>query len=479
MQALLFEEHSSVLPHWWREGARARTVVYLDAHLDLQYVNPGRIRRLEQCTSVEQVAALEKPHDLSPDGQFCYGIEDFLYPAARLGLIRRLIWVAPPHVMTRYSDQAPDQLRQMDGVGPDDIMSFRRVDGRIEGRLLGLDLTVCDLGQVEAVPLPGDSVIDIDVDYFVTVPGDRAWIDPAEAFAVLRRLPVSSDRVTLSRSVSSGFTPLRHRFLGDYLAALFEERTGDADHYSRLFHLERRLAAGERETALRGFAAEADHHPECAATWYLLGAAHADRTLAAQCEARAAALSPAYAPSVLRSACEIRQRRLPTDSAYVVRLERRLVDVPAAEQALAFASVGLLWCKFGELGRALACYRRAAASLGYQSELAMQIATLLLRTGEADEAIRYLVPALEDDKARTAAHGYLARVFLKNGRLEEARKHLERAHEAAPCWREPLEGLMYVCRQLGERELAEQLAGRLAEERARQDSLSRRLAAQP
>jgi tetratricopeptide (TPR) repeat protein len=381
--------------------------------------------------------------------------------------------------MTRYSEKAPDQLRQMDGVGPDDIMSFRRVEGRIEGRVLGLDLTVCDLGQVEAVPLPGDSVIDIDVDYFVTVPGDRAWIDPAEAFAVLRRLPVSSDRVTLSRSVSSGFTPLRHRFLGDYLAALFEERTGDADHYSRLFHLERRLAAGERETALRGFAAEAERHPECAATWYLLGAAHTDRTLAAQCEARAAALSPAYAPSVLRSACEIRQRRLPTDSAYVVRLERRLVDVPAAEQALAFASVGLLWCKFGELGRALACYRRAAASLGYQSELAMQIATLLLRTGEADEAIRYLVPALEDDKARTAAHGYLARVFLKNGRLEEARKHLERAHEAAPCWSEPLEGLMYVCRQLGERELAEQLAARLAEERARQDSLSRRLAAQP
>src|SRR6266481_8735738 len=127
-----------------------------------------------------------------------------------LGLIRRLIWVAPPHVMTRYSDKAPDQLRQMDGVGPDDIMSFRRVDGRIEGRLLGLDLTVCDLGQVEAVPLPGDSVIDIDVDYFVTVPGDRAWIDPAEAFVVLRRLPVSSDRVTLSRSVSSRFTPFRH-----------------------------------------------------------------------------------------------------------------------------------------------------------------------------------------------------------------------------------------------------------------------------
>src|SRR3954471_407273 len=171
MQAVLFEEHPSVLPHWWRERARARTVVYLDAHLDLQYVNPERIRRLEQCTSGEQVAALEKPHDLSPDGHFCYSIEDFLYPAVRLGLIGRLVWVAPPHVLTRDSDKVLEQLRQMDGVDPDDLASLRRVGGCIEGRLLGLDLTICDLRHLQAMALPAESVIDIDVDYFVTVPG--------------------------------------------------------------------------------------------------------------------------------------------------------------------------------------------------------------------------------------------------------------------------------------------------------------------
>lgn len=467
MQALLFEEHSSVLPHWWREGARGRTLVYLDAHLDLQQVNRRRIRRIEQCRSADEVAALEKPHDLAPDGPFSYSIEDFLYPAARLGLVGRLVWVAPPHVATRYSGKVIEQLRQMDGVGPEDLASFRRVDGRIEGRLLGLDLTVCDLAQLEAVALPRDSAVDIDVDYFVAVPGDRAWIDPAEAFAVLRRLRVSSDRVTISRSVSSGFTPLKYRFLGDYLAALAEGRSQDSEHYSRLFELERRLAVGEREGALHGLAAERERRPECAATWHLLALAHTDRTQAAQCEARAAALSPAYAPSVLRAACEIRHRRLPADRACIMRLERGLAAVPAAEQGFAFAAIGLLWCGFGELGRALACYERASASLGSQSELALQIAVLLLRSGNADEAVRYLLPALEDDKARTAAHGYLARAFLQSGRLEEARLHLERAHQAAPCWREPLEGLVQVCRQLGKRELADQLAARLADQHAR------------
>lgn len=462
MRALLFEEHSSVLAHWWLERVRGRTLVYLDAHLDLQYVNPHRMRRLEQCSSAEQVAALEKPHDLWPDGRFSYSLEDFLYPAARLGLIGRLVWVAPPHVRAGYSEKAIEQLRQMDGVRPEDLRSFRRVDGRVEGRLFGLEITVCELGQLDAVALPSDSLIDIDVDYFVAVPGDRTWIDPAEVCARLRRLPQEGEYVTLSRSVGSGFTPLRHRFLGDYLAALFEERASDAAHYAALFELERRLASGERASAAPALAAEAARWPQCPATWHLLALSHADRAEAARCAARAAELSAAYAPSVLRSACEVRHRRLPTDRAAVMRLERQLAGTPPAEQGLAFAAVGLLWCLFGELERAAHCYERAAASLGSQSELAMQIARLLLRAGKWDDAARFLGAALEDDKARSAAHGYLAQAFGQGGRLAEARRHLEQAHAAAPCWRQPMEALVHLYRQLGEAALAQQLAARLA-----------------
>ncbi len=461
MRALVFEEHSSVLAHWWRERVRGRTLVYLDAHLDLQYVNPQRMRRLEQCESAQQVAALEKPHDLWPDGRFSYSLEDFLYPAARRGLVARLVWVAPPHVRAGYSAQAFEQLRQMEGVRPEDLRSFRRVEGRIEGRLFGLELTLCELGQLDDAALPDDTLVDIDVDYFVAVPGDRTWVDPAEVYARLRRLPQEGAYVTLSRSVGSGFTPLRHRFLGDYLAALFEERGTDAAHYARLFQLERQLASGEREGAAQGLAAEAARWPQCPATWHLLALAQADRAEAARCEERAAALSAAYAPSVLRAACEVRHRRLPTDRATVMRLERQLAATPPPEQGLAFAAVGLLWCLFGELPRAVHCYERAGASLGAQTELAMQIARLLLRSGKCDEAARFLGAALEDDKARGAAHGYLAQAFGQSGRLAEARSHLEQAHAAAPCWRQPMEALVQLYRQLDEPALAQELAARL------------------
>jgi len=465
-----------VLPHWWREGARARTVVYLDAHLDLQHVNPDRIRRLEQCTSVEQVAALEKPHDLCPDGEYSYSLENFLYPASRLGLIGRLIWVAPPHVRTGYSDRAVGQLRQMDGVLPEELASFRRVDGRIEGRLLGLDITLCDFRQLERLALPADCAIDIDVDYFVKVPGDEPWIDPREVLDVLRRLPCADGQMTISRSVGSGFTPLRHRFLGDYLAALWEQRTDDAEHYARLFELDRRLRAGEREAAAQELGAEAARRPNCAAGWFLLGLAQADPAEAERCRSRAAQISAAYAPSVLRAACGIRNRRLATDRAHVMQLGRELRNLAPAEQGLGYAALGLLCCAFGDLKSALDCYRSASATLGAQSQLALEIARLLLAAGRADEAIEFLTIATDDDKDRSAAYGYLAFILRQGGQLERARSQLEQAHRAAPCWDEPLKVLAQIYRELGEQALAQECAGRLAALQAQQEALRRRLA---
>ena len=475
-RALMFEEHSSVLPHWWREGARARTVVYLDAHLDLQYVNPDRIRRLEQCRTAEEVAALEKPHDLCPDGAFGYSLENFLYPASRLGLIGRLIWVAPPHVGTGYSDRAVGQLRQMDGVLPEELASFRRVDGRIEGRLLGLDITLCDFRKLEALALPADCAIDIDVDYFVKVPGDTPWIDPREVLDVLRRLPRADGQMTISRSVGSGFTPLRYRFLGDYLAALWEQRSDDIEHFARLFELDRKLRSGEREAAAQELGTEAARRPDCAAGWFLLGLAQADPAEAERCRLRAAQISAAYAPSVLRAACGIRNRRLATDRAHVMQLGRELRKLPPAEQGLAYAALGLLCCAVGDLQGALACYRSASATLGTQSQLALEIGRLLMRAGRAGEAVEFLQIASDDDKDRSAARGYLAYILRQSGELVRARSQLEQAHRAAPCWDEPLKALAQVYSELGEQALAQECTGRLAALQAQHEDLRRRLA---
>jgi tetratricopeptide (TPR) repeat protein len=480
VKAVIFEEHSSVLPFWWEQGVRARTVVYLDAHLDLQHISAERLAALEGCGTVEQVRALEKRHALLPDKGSSYSLEDFLYPAARLGMINRLIWVAPSHVRTDNAERAMQQFQQMDGVRPEDLYSFRKTRGGwLEGRILGLDMIVCDYLDLDQIAVPADAVIDIDIDYFVTVPGDNVWVSPKMVFDVLRRLLLVSDTVTISRSVSSGFMPLRYRFFADYLAALWENQPEQQAHFARLFDYDKTLSAGERDATAARCGEELKRYPHCAATWYLLGLAEADRAMSERCRSRAAELSHAYRHDVLRRACAIRNRMLTIDLSGFLSLQQRLIAELGSERTdagLAWVAFGLIYCKFGDIQRSTDCYKQALATLGVHPELALEIGTQLAASRRTEEAAVYLRVAMLDDKSRTGAHLALAQMEGRKGLFEEARQHLERAWRAAPAWPQLLDLLAQVHACLGNQRQAEEYRGRLNEQRVMAQQMLGRLA---
>lgn len=480
MRVSIFEEHSSVLPEWWERGERGRTLVCLDAHLDLQHVSRERLARLEQCTTAEAVKRLEKPHHLMPDRGFSYSLEDFLYPAHRLGLIGRLIWVAPAHVETGYSRRAFEQLQQMDGVCFDELAGFRKAAGGwIEGRLLGLEVAICSYQQLEMLPLPDDGLIDIDTDYFVSVPGDEAWVDPRQVFEALSRLPWKPDRVSLSRSVSSGFVPLRYRFLADYLAALWKGHEGEVAHCQRLFALERRLRAGEVEAVVRGCQRELESRPGCAATHHLLSLAERDPERAERHRSQAAKLCSAYRPDPLRSACEFPARQLSVEPSKLRALEKQLSEaqLDPEEQALARVALGLVYCSLGQPLRAFARYQQAARRLGGHPELALEIAKLLLRSQQADRALELLEAALEDDKTRATAHTFLAQLHAGRGSLEQALRHLETAHRLTPAWGQILSMLAAVHQRLGNSQQSRSLLEEVRRQQSETAALAERLGA--
>jgi tetratricopeptide (TPR) repeat protein len=435
--------------------------------------------RLEGCRTGEQVRALEKPHFLLPDGGFSYSLEDFLYPAARLGLIDRLVWVAPPHVRTANPMQAIRQLQQMNGVRPEDLYAFTKTDGGwIEGRILGLDIVVCDYRHLDKLALPGDSLVDIDGDYFIAVPDDTAWLNPRDVFDVLHRLDLAPGSITLSRSVDSGFTPLRFRFIADYLAALWEDRRDEQVHYARLFECEARLRGGWRQAVACELRRELERYDACAATWYLLGLAEADAAESARCRGRAGELSGAYRQKALRSICELRNRRIPVDMASVFGLERCIAAETGSDitgRGLAWAALGLVYCLFGELPGAMDCYRRASAVLGEHPELALEIAKLLAASGQVDAAEMYLRVALLDDKSRTAAHFFLSQIQGAKGLLQDARQHLVSASEAAPAWHELLDRLAQAHARLGDHAEAQSCRERCDLQRIEAERLLREL----
>ena len=478
VEVLTFEEHSSVLPEWWRRKVRAPALICLDAHLDLLQVNPRRLRRLEQCTTWEAVKRLEKPHRLLPDRQFSFSLEDFLYPAHRLGLIDRLVWVAPPHVNTGYSQATFSQLEQISGVLFEELTSFSRVgDGWIEGKLLGLHVTICNYQQLQRMSLPADSLIDIDTDYFVAVPGDRAWIDPRNVFDALNRLDVTPRFVTLSRSVGSGFMPVRYQFFADYLASLWENRNRDAAHYQRLFDLDRLLQAGKREAVVTRCQEELESHPQCPATCYLLSLAQRDPDQSRRYRRRAAELSLGYRPSVLRSACAIPNRQLAVDSGTMAALERQLAEAPESpqEQALAQSALGLIYSASGQIDRALQKYQQCRQHLGHQPELAADIGKLLAQSQRANEAIPFFNAAFQNDATRSPAHVHLAELLMRRGSLDEALQHLETARSLTPAWGQVLSMLTTLHQSLGNQQQSHTARNQYQHQRFQTAVLARKL----
>jgi hypothetical protein len=369
--ATVFEEHSEVLAHWFANGVGDATLIYLDAHLDLQFIDPARIARLAACTSAEQLARLESPHCLSPDRSACYGIEDFLYPAAQLGMLRRVVWVAPPHVLHGGMAVALRGLLQMEGVTIDELESFHvGAGGALEGRLLGVELTICVLEQLPALALAGPLLVDIDADYFVVVPADVVWARPAAVVAALKHVAGPQAGLTIARSVGSGFMPLRYGHIADDLAALWQGR---------------------------------DHE-----------------------------VAPPIPDDLVRRLCEFRARRIRLDLARLLALQREVAaaGLAPARQAIAWIALGRLFTVFQRLDDAIACDEKG----GRHPELALEIAKLHMARGQFAAAAPYLERAAGDDETRVGAWLLQAECRHAAGDDEGAAAAARKAHRAAPAW---------------------------------------------
>lgn len=435
---LIFEEHCTVLAEWQSRGLRRKTLVYLDAHLDLQRVNETRMRRLRSAPSPAAFAALEKPDHLLPDGEYVYGLENFLYPANRLGIVSRLVWVRPPHVRVDHSRQVLSYAQQMDGVTFDELCAFRKSSrGCWEGTLLGLPLTICTLEQLPLLDIPPHSLLDIDADYFLALPEDRIWIDPAAAVAALRRSVVDPELTSIARSVGSGFLPLRYRYIADWICAVWTGDTSSAKHWATVYQADTALHAGKRAEATRLLSAALLSFPNCPATHYLLALASADAPGSAGA-AQAAALDAAYRHDPARLASETANRHLATSLDALETLYAELTRPGASGPLKGFVALGLAYAERGDAQRALECYRRYGER---HAALALAVAALLSEPHQRDLRKSLLEVAAAEDASATSAHMQLAEIAVEDRDYAAARTHLEFARRNAPAWLEPLDAL--------------------------------------
>jgi tetratricopeptide (TPR) repeat protein len=456
MKTLIFPEHASVLPEWKLGNVTGITLIYLDAHIDLQFVSQERIEALKNCSTADELAKFEKPHHMMPDLGYSYSIEDFLYPAYRLGMISHLVWVCPPmQDDSQHEQKIQDifkKLQVMEGVSLEELSSFQQVGNTLTGKLLGLKVTICQYGDLAGMSLPADSSIDIDIDYFIALPADEPWIDPQVVFASLKELPLTADLVTLTRSVSSGYTPLRYSFIADYLAALWQEDRLTAAHYSRLFNLDSQLRRGDRDTAIAGCLGEVRQFPDCAATYYLLSLAELESELARQYALKAASLDPNYGDDILRSINELASRDLKFDPAKLEALEQQLAtsDITRSELATAHFVLGLLYSKLGNLRKVFKHHQIYKKILNRHPKLNLSLGNLLIQAGQPQRAISFLRAALADDMSVCGAHTSLGIIYAKQGDLQQAREHFLKVSEMMPAFSPPVNVLAKIYKQMGD-----------------------------
>lgn len=223
----VFEQHDEAY-HLWRDaGVRDATVVHVDAHHDLSW--------------------LDDPIHLHIGNYLCQAIKD--------GIVREVYWVVPDGALRapRARAEIRRQLRDLGRAYPRPRRPVQRAGDAWSCALRGCRVVVCEL---DALRVPAGTVLlDVDVDFLLTPgaqlregsPADEPWLWPSDCVARLRRTGVAPALVTIAYSVEGGYTPLRWKYFGDELAARL--LGAEAPGFDRLHEAHRLAGTGAMEAA--------------------------------------------------------------------------------------------------------------------------------------------------------------------------------------------------------------------------------------
>jgi len=465
----LHEKSSSALISWRQRGVRDKILLHLDAHADLDWLPDETIARIAAAQPAELADLELDPYSQDEPVLDRFASTNFVYAAARLGIVREMIWVVPDGALREEASRRGLVLDVLLGrtqmVAEDEAGSFRDEGRRIRGTLLGIPLTVCELDDLPDLAEP--VLLDIDLDYF-TVPSPLStrvaaspWTRPRSIVERLRRHGVQSDLITLSLSTMGGFVPPESRWLVRDLkralaAGAEPERPQDALRsaaQSADASGDARLAAGLYRQILPG-------DEDDPSLWYALGRAlqrSGEEDEGAKSLALAERLDPLLARADLfegdrawldgsyEAALALYERylgRFPRDgfAAYAARKRagclarlnrteaalgafRELIEV-SPNHAQTRAELGLLLRECGDLAGAEENLRAARRIMPADASYAMALGGTYLMDGRVQEAVVELEDAVARRPYSVQVRTSLASALSSLGRFDEAAAHL-------------------------------------------------------
>jgi tetratricopeptide (TPR) repeat protein len=464
----LYETHSSSLIAWKTAEVQNRVVVHLDGHLDFDWIPDETVARIAAATPEELSDLQSHPYALDNGAYTKFGDANFIYAAARLGIVRKLIWVVPDATFERpdsFARLAGEILDHVQMVDLDEALGFHREGNRLEGRLLGLSITVCRLSDLPEVTEP--VLLDIDLDYFTirsAITGwitERPWTTPSAVLREFEARGIETDLVTISFSTIGGGLPPANRWMGPALQHRLRFPGKGIDPASQVvFDAEQSERSGDSEGAVRQYGKRTELVPHDASGWSSLAKSLADSGRgeeAYKARARAIELDPLLEHEDLfeadrlfangqyeraREAYHGYLKRMPEGSfrdwalrqnaRSLVRLNR-LDDAMSAyrylvrivpDHADSRMDLGLLHDSRGRVDAAIQELRIARDLVPENPDYALTLGTLLAKAERLDESAEQLQAAVELRPSWYRARGMLAHVLRGLGRNDEADLHL-------------------------------------------------------
>jgi hypothetical protein len=238
----LIDNHNLAFSVWQKEKVRNKVLIHIDAHLDFGWIPDKKLYKilLSKSLGEESLPSGRKPLWLQDETGIMKAVNtgNYLYAALKDGMIKELYWVVPDEIWDRPEERSIikkifEQILEKDRQEKAARILSR--ENRMATTICGRKFTACKLANL---PIINQGVLlDIDLDFFIvnsrleerdgiTTVNKKPWIRPSELITFLKNKRIKTDCVTISYSVSEGFTPLEYKYLGGQVADLLRNPEG-------------------------------------------------------------------------------------------------------------------------------------------------------------------------------------------------------------------------------------------------------------
>ena len=204
------DEHSEFLIDWMKKGYKNMVLVHMDEHDDFRYIPEYKMRQLKNLYKDKKWDEIESSRDKE---QGLFSIADFIYPAYKLGIIKKLYWIPTTDKILSYKLQTHAQTLLDSWDYSDDIAdSFHKEGNTLRGNIYGLDIIISSLNALPEIQEP--VLFSIDIDYFSDVIKDSQSDELdviKDFFSKLMKKNLKVKRVNIAYSTNSGHTPITDR----------------------------------------------------------------------------------------------------------------------------------------------------------------------------------------------------------------------------------------------------------------------------